>query len=442
MQFDVSPDGSHPAQRSPRRGRGSVAGWVLLALIAGLATSAQAATHGSAGTSHRPPVVVAVLGEAGANVLHEEFQRNALVSNINLPPATSVTLPKSGSFESRLAAAQRGPLGHLVPGRLYRINGTNIVGVYNPVESSNPLTRQPPGNLFADREHGTEVLSAVAGKQLGTAPDVQVVIVLGVAKDGWQWVARQRWIDFVSTSYLQAVPGALHALQAICDAQSEVEAVNARGGIVFSANGNDPGMSALPPASFPNVYHVGGVDPTGRTVLLAPSTGAVTTVLSPERPYESGELFDFPAASPDSLTATTSFGATSGATPRMAGNAANLLAIARQRLQDTGAARADSILARASGRPRLPGRGPLADGDLTRSELVSLLHSTSTPHEPSPDTRYALEGFGAFDAAARRLASAVIQGSSAAPDRAPESTMDQAVRDARAGLWKARCAIP
>lgn len=417
--------------------------WSGVPLVAlAFAASAHAAP-GSPGLAPKgTPVVVAILGEEGANVLHEEFQRDRLAPNRDLPPATAVALPRTGSFESRLEAARRGPLGHLAPGRLYRITGTNVVGVYYPPLSPNPLTRQPPADLFADREHGTGVLSALAGKRLGTAPNVQVVIVLGSARAGWEWVARQSWIDFVSTSYLQNLPGA-DPVQAVCDAQRQVEAINTRGGIVFTANGNDPGLSALPPASFPNVYHVGGVDASGRTVLVAPSAGAITTVLSPERPYETGELFDFPAASAFSLTDTTSFGATSGATPRMAGNAANLLALARQRLGDTGGRRSGDALARVPNRTtRKPSRGPLADGVLSRADLLDILHRTSTPHEVNPDTRYALEGFGAFDNTARRLAESVLNGTSVAPDRTPETTMDTATRAARNLMWESRCAIP
>lgn len=384
------------------------------------------------------PVVVAVLGETGVNVLHQDFARPNLSPNPDLPPATLVSLPESGDFDQRLAQARKGPLGHLLAGRLYRIRDTNIVGVYNPVETG--LLPYAPADLLADTDHGTGVVSALAGQHFGTAPEVQVVIVLGTGPASWGWIARQPWIDFVSTSWAQRVYSPPGTPGIVCDTYRESQAIAGRGGLVFSAIGNDPGMGALPPASYPDAYHVGGVDRAGKTVLVGASPQEATTKLGPDRPYESGELFDFAAASGFSLTESTQFGGTSGATPRMAGDAANLLALARQLLNDTGGRRPGDVLARASDlRAPRPRRGPLADGSLTRAELIALLHNTSSPHEQDPQSRYALEGFGAYDLAAGKLATRVLMGTSFAAVRSPEASMDNLALRARLAMWDARC---
>lgn len=377
-----------------------------------------------------PPPVVAVVGDAGLNVLHEEF-RTADGSTprypAGMPRPVMVNLPKSGSFANRIESLREGPLGQPRPDTLYAVRGTRL------------LVYVPPGHddVLTQRAHGTGVASSVGGRVTGTAPDALIVFVAGGGQGSYAWLASQHWIDVASTS-VYGVPTSEQ-----CAGAEPVRRLHANGGLLFSSSGNtlDVAEPLAMPNGLPEVYQVGGVDADGRTYMPPhleeeqPAFAFGTVV----RPYESGARFSFPAASGDDLSGSQPFGGTSGSTPTVAGYAALLVREARTLLGDRGRRTAAAMAVRPPGGPRPPSRGPLSDGRLTRDELVRLLHTTATPAEEPGPARYALEGYGATTKASHTLALAVLRGTEGEPSRPQEDAAHAHAETLRRTHSSARC---
>lgn len=400
----------------------------VLAALAVLCGAPTANTATATTTVRQRPVVVAVMEPAGFNVLHEEFRTNDgkdPVLPVGMPASTPVTLPSEGSFADRLGRAQGGPLGSLAPGRLYRLRGTRIIGVLAGPGGSTPV------DLFASPEHGTGVAGALGGLRHGTDPDVLLVLVTGVDRQAWEWVAKQPWIDFVEASYL-TVNGATtvggghtpSVQEATCEEGPSVQRLIANGRAVFSAAGNTEQVGqAQSPSGLPGVVHVGGVSSTGKTWLPGdPSPVQEISLSTPTRPYDIGELYSFPSLAYMSLTGTQPFGGTSGATPRLTGDAARLLSYARRVLGTPFGDKPRTDLAWSGRGSQRPTHGPLADGRLTGQELTELLFATAQPAEVVEGARFALEGYGAYNAAATRLAEDVLAGRATPPTRTADDT--------------------
>lgn len=396
----------------------------LLAAAALLFAAGAPAMSSSAPVATRPITTVAIVGDLSINPLHREFRtaggREPLYPR-GMPAPIVVPRPQSGDFDEAMAELAEGPLGKPVPGRLYAIGGTRLL-IYAGTGSIDLLA---PGD---NRDHGTATASAAAGLSIGTSPDSLIVHVPENDADGFEWLTRQHWIDVASTSVYSLRP-----LEP-CEPAEEARALHRDGGLLFSSSGNTTDgyeMFSIP-NGLPEVFQVGGTDRSGRTWLPghldepAP-TFAFGTVI---RPYEVGARFSFPAADGDSLTASQPFGGTSGATPTVAGYALELIAEARRILQDSGP-RTETALARGNpGRARPPG-GPLSDGDLTRDELVDVLHHTATPFEAASPARYAVEGYGAFDARSLELAVAVVRGARPMPARPDEDAAHSTAEELR-----------
>jgi hypothetical protein len=365
--------------------------------------------------------VIAVVGESGMNVLHEDFRtRDGSTPSYprGLGQVVPVTLPTVGSFAQRRAAVAAGPLGHLQPGRVYGIRGTRLLVVSAPGPApytdvtGGGTTEITVGGSNDPTLHGTGVVDAAIGLRYGTAPDALAVLVLGNAADSWSWVARQPAVDVASTS--------AYEVGRPCTAAAEVRRIVAAGHPVFSSSGNttDEGEQLTSPNGLPDVYQVGGVTPDGTPYGTSPgpdddpfyAVGQVT------RPYQTGELYDFRTASFDSETGTMRFGGTSGATPRTAGWAATLLAHAR------------SLRTR-------PDRGPMADGVLDRAELVRLLHHVAEPSMPGSPAAFYVEGFGALNSRAIRRAERVLEGRLGEPSRPQDDASEAQVEAWRAAAF-------
>ena len=418
---------------APRRGAALAGMYLVLATAPGHAQT-------TAGTSPRDrPVIIAVIGEAGANLLHQDFQLGHAPEGLpaNAPSGPSVPLPSLGSFTDRVRAAEAGPLGAIKPNVLYHVRNNRVAGVINPTATA----AAPSMNLFADTEHGTGVVSAIASRRFGTDPEARLVLVLGAGDAAWQWAADQPWIDIVSASYLYVAPSVGEpSTQVLCPIARQAARLATRGALAVVANGNDPGASSFPPASLPGVYHTGGVAADGRPVIVdAADSLEVTANVGPDRPYDSGELFSFPSAADNSVTGTTSFGGTSGAAPRLAGDAAVLLAYARRLVGDRGAQTARGVLAHGSSHIA---DGPLTDGVLTLAELQQLLRHTAQPALGLGAPAFPLEGYGATTPATQALALSVLSGRTSLQARPEEDQQSATAESVRRSWWQARCSTP
>lgn len=414
---------------------------VAALLVAPFAVDATAST---VTTARVRPVVIAVVGEAGLNVLHTDFAtpdgKDAPLP-AGYPAARTVRLPHTGTFGQRLAAAEAGPLGHLPPDTLYRIAGTRIIGVYASVDGTQPPTQT---DLLADRLHGTGVASAAIGRTYGTAPNAELVVVLGDSNDAWSWVASQPWIDIAVTASINELDGGdpTNTSSLTCAGATGIHQIVSSGGIVFAGSGDDDQTGTLnPPPGLPDVYQVGGVNADGSPWLGVhpaehdPSfvTGQVT------RPYITGDLYSFTAASPDALTGGAHFGGTSGAAPLTAGRAATLLAAARAQLHTPNARHPGALAWLGNGGSR-PRTGPLADGELTGGELAALLRDVAKPSLPEP-AGFPIEGYGALNATTTKRALRVLAGAAAEPNRADDDAAQTAITTTRQALFNsARCA--
>lgn len=419
-----------------------LAGWaalfVVLAVSVGSAPAGARPPSAAVASAAVPPVVIAVIGEHAFNPLHVDFRTGdgrqpALPAG--MPATTPIVLPDQGSFDERLAAAERGPLGRLKPGVLYSIRGTRIIGLFTAANpgSSEVNVVGPDPNPYGSRFHGTGVLSAAGGRRHGTDPDALLVDVLGISRTDWEWAVSQPWIDIISTSYYAPLS---------CNDKVAMQQFAAAGGLIFSGvgDGEQAGLASYPSSS-PDAYQVGGVNAQGRTWLpgdQGPSPFGL--VLTPTRPYETGDSFNFLAADGFSLTGSQGFGGASGATPRTAGRAAQLLRHARTILGSGG--RRAGLLASLGPGGHVPRRGPLADGSLTAAELTRLLHNTATPYEPPSPGRYFIEGYGATSDASQQLALDVLDGKTAEPSRPAEDAADELVtRAQRQQFNPTRCGI-
>jgi hypothetical protein len=370
---------------------------------------------------------IAIVGDNGVNPLHEEFRTSDGRDPVypqGMPKPVRVALPAAASFDEALQALRAGRLGSPHPGTLYAVKGTRLLIYATPGERS----------VLEDRAHGTGTASSAAGRGTGSSPDSLIVVVPGTRDTAYDWVARQQWIDVASTS--------VYAIRTTdqCAGAAGARALHRDGGLLFSSSGNsyDYYEAASVPNGLPEVYQVGGVDRTGRT-WLPPRTEEPEPLFAAGnvvRPYETGARYSFPAAAPDAARGRQPFGGTSGATPTVAGFAAELVAEARRLLQHQGR-RQGQVLARRGGDARPPKAGPLNDGALTRDELVELLHASATPAETVPG-RYSLEGFGATDARSHATALAVLRGTRSVPDRAAEQRAHEQAESVRAA-HTARC---
>lgn len=380
-----------------------------------------------------PSSIIAIIEGGGVNVLHSDF-RLPPGKRLSLPPGMPkpqwVSLPSTGSFEARLEAAQRGPLGNLEPGKLYWIRGTRI-GVFIPKGSH-------VASVLEDRGHATGSVSAAIGLKHGTNPDALAIVLPDKSPQAWKWLARQTWIDLVSTSYYTMFDSGA-GTRATCPEHRYIKKIADSGRVVFTSSGNveQVGMGHTPSGS-PYSYQVGGTDSNGRTYI--PGIGGAEGSTTPTRPYETGDRFDFPAADADSLHGSMDFGGTSGATPSTAGRAAEVLAFARQLLQSTSTGVRDGALAATRTAHRLPRTGPLADGRLEAGELTDLLHHVAIPSEPETPARYLVEGYGALNKPAIEMAKRVLSGDATEPARPQEDAMHESVEQARGALFAApRC---
>jgi hypothetical protein len=420
----------------PRRGQRPALALATLGLTVCSGVTAGATTSPPPTT----PVVVAVTGETtGVNVLHQDFRtRDGRTPRYptGMPHPVMISLPRAGGFSSQRAALEAGPLGRMKTGVLYGIAGTRLLLV-------NAGTDRYDG-VQADALHATGVADSVTGTQYGTDPSALVVVVLSNLESGYPWLAANAsWVDLASTSSytVSTVNGTGGDTTATrqCTGAAEVRSFTAAGHLLLSSSGNttDQPEPLIAPNGLPDTYLVGGVDAGGNTWRPghAEESEPFYAAGNVVRPYETGEQFSYRAAAPDSVTGSTHFGGTSGATPRTAGWAARLVAHARADLRSSTGTTGGALAVGS----RRTARGPLADGRFTKDELVNLLHVVALQHSGLPaGAAYAAEGYGALDAVSIRRAEAILDGTEPLPTRASDDQANAAAHQVRTALF-ARC---
>jgi hypothetical protein len=412
----------------------------LLALaLVGIPTYASSVASATSATS-TTPVVVAITGEpGGVNVLHMDFRtRDGRTPRYptGMPRPVMIALPRSGDFGSQHAAVEAGPLGHLKPGVLYGVGGTRLLLVNAGTDSYDAVQ--------TDALHATGVADSVTGTKYGTDPNALVVVVLSNFEGVYPWLAaNSSWVDLASTSdyTFGTIGGPVGDTSRTrqCAGAAEIRSYTAAGHLLFSSSGNttDQAEPLVAPNGLPDTYLVGGVDASGNTWRPGhpEESDPYYAAGNVGRPYETGGRYSYQAAAPDSLSGTTHFGGTSGATPLTAGWAARLVAHARADLHSTKGSTGGAL---AVGPHRSP-RGPLADGRLTKDELVTLLHAVAVQRSGLPSgAAYAAEGYGALNASSIRKAESILDGSELLPARPADDQANAVAHQARTALF-ARC---
>lgn len=412
---------------SARCRSGRAARFATLGLVAALVCAGQRPADSA--PLREQPTVLAVVGERGLNVLHEEFRRSGTSRPVRAPRARAVELPLAGSFDARLEVSRAGVLGRVPANQLLHVAGTRIL-VYWPRPRGETRTL----DLLDRRTHGTGVASAAIGAHSGSDPDAWLLWVPHSDATAWEWVAAQEWIDVVSTSYATYDAGGTigpsnvpSPSDRVCPERMSVQKLVANGRAVVAAAGNSEHSGALlSPSGLPEVHRVGGVDDSGATVL--PSSGSPATST---RPYETGDSFFNWSADPDGLSAVVPFVGTSGSAPRTAGRLTRLVRTAARLLGDDRSQPRPGVLVARAADTAPPGRGPLADGSLTGQELLRIMRHVAAPATPGPGS-YLAEGYGNTNDATDRLAELVLAGKAEEPTRSQEDTLygySQAARD-------------
>ena len=387
-------------------------------------------TAASRKRSSAPSSVIAVIESGGLNVLHSDFKLargQKLVFPPGMPKTKWLSLPKQGTFEQQVQEVTSGAFGELKPNRLYWIRGTRL-GLFVPDRAV---------DVFADRFHATGTVSSAIGRKHGTNPEALAIFVPDGSEHAWEWLAKQSWIDAISTSYYTLIGG--ESESPTCPEYRSMRTIFEAGRLTFSSSGNaEQAGVAHTPAGSPYTYQVGGVDDQGHTYV--PGVSGTEQSVTPTRPYETGDRFSFPAADSESLDGSMDFGGTSGATPSTAGRAVELLHYARSLIGSKFSGAQKGALAIAAKEASLPSRGPLKDGRLGLGEFVNLLHHVAVPAEPASPVRYLVEGYGALNDQAIERAKAVLRGKVAEPSRPDEDAMHDQVESARPLFFPgARC---
>lgn len=370
------------------------------------------------------------------------------------------------------------------PETLYWFPGTRIVGGISfdepPAFSCDPEALAPnfQGRPFVldFNGHGTMVASRGSANGFGACASCLVVAVqyLGSVSTlspagsedspmaAISWAAdNSDWIDIQSNSWGPIVPGWDPTEEAgllVTSPQTArtVEDVSSRQ-LAFWASGNGAAFrfgalghpTALSPHLGPSAIIVGGHD-SGQANFWPGFP-----------PHVVADSCNAYAATPDSIdfVGEDVAGGTSGATPYVAASAAQLIRTARALLGDDSTGTVDDVL--ATGDASAIADGPLADGDLTRAELLDVLYHTATarpesqeedgptcdaisaPYNASPVPWSAVPeqypaylhiGYGAVDRPAVALATEVLLGNEPVPARPTEDAFFAQHETARGAL--------
>lgn len=355
------------------------------------------------------------------------------------------------------------------PGKLYWFPGTKIIGGITFEDPGNNTACSghaiPPARIIDDGAHGTMVASRATGNDYGAWPECRVVAIQGFEVDSVEWAAdNSDWIDAQSNSWGPFLPFWTPAAGGLFWSSPDfVRTVEdtAKKHLSFWASGNGTltrlGVMGHPtlldPRMTPSIVMVGGHD-----------SGYVN--LWPDFP---------PHVISDSCSSWAAYhnkieesdddvgGGTSGASPFAAGGAARILLEARRILGDDSTGVSKGAVAR--GRSGLVADGPLKDGKFTLAEWKEVLFKTATarPKQQKEDgavcgvieglvlysstpvrweqvpegyPEYLHIGYGAVDRPSIGLATEVLQGRSALPDRSATDSYFEKDRTVREELHR------
>ena len=445
--------------------------WLLVvAALMGVSTPSAIQSASAAGRP-RAHVVIAVVGEVGANVYHRDF---AAPKQTSYPGNWLPGYPKGAAplrlhlgepnLRNAIAADDR-TWQDVRPNRLYYIPGTRFAGVvYLPspldrsgdasFDSNNPAgTLQSPRPIIGNTDHGTGVASVAAGTRFGTCPDCDLVLVAADnPEDGLAWAAKQPWIDIISNSWgglvgtpTRAMP--THPDRAAQPSSEASRAAAASGHAVLFASGN--GVSALGPATHGTQHSLTWDSPFAGPpwVLTVGASKPVTDQPTdwhnvPVDLIAQGEAR--PAADYSSTDGEMTFSGTSCSTPITAGVLGEALYRARS-------AAGDAHVGVSQGALLLNPRAASPAGRrVTYLQLFDAAKAVATWHTfdprtlandpfltPTTQAGYAYEGYGVLDRQSVSPLVNVLLGRAPRPGRPEMARWAQLDEEVRSQIWGA-----
>jgi hypothetical protein len=366
-----------------------------IALLLGVAVLAlfSHVSGGVASAKKKPslegPVVIALI-DAGVNPYSPAFRDRSPLAHKH--PSTYIPgYPKDAialkitldePFDEALAKDEALWAG-VARGKLYWFPGTRIVGgiSFGGGGCPNPEAPPPSGTvsgvpckdhlILDDNGHGTMTASRSGGAPASLAPNARIVEIEGLGAQGVRWAAESGWIDVQSNSWLSLVP------QPVPQDTTEAFAEAATKMLTLAASGNGTAfiLGAAPTPSFvlatapAGVILVGAHDNGKMAVwsgspphVVADGYAGMTAIFNSVEPMR-----------PDPIACCSS-----ASSPYAAGGAAAIISEARRILGSHETGMEGGIV--ACGRPGVVASGPLADGDLTLSELREVFFHTAEAH--------------------------------------------------------------
>ena len=421
----------------------------------------------------KQPFVVIALVDSGVNPYHEDFRapefthhpskyiegypKNSKGVSLNFKTADS-----KGYDAARKADDKKWAM--LKQNELYWFPGTRFIGGYSTA-AGGTTPEQPVERVVLDENgHGTGTASVAAGSFYGSNPNALIVSVEGLGESSLEWATSQKWIDIVSNSWGNRANAPLG------DPESTRVAAARGQSIVFSAgNGatNTNSSTAFPEGGAvedPCKCKTPDSDVSMTDPWSGPSwqltVGAASPINGHAHWWHSVPVdvssFGSKWRAADAFGVTIKkdnrdFGGTSCAAPTTAGVLSSLIERARVLFNDTrGGQRPKQVVAAASKGVKLPAKGPLADGALTRLEAEDIVQKTAFPVDADPEkltwdyavrpttpNYYMIQGYGVVDKKARDLAMDVLLGKKPLPDRAEVDAWMEQSDQARDAIWGA-----
>jgi hypothetical protein len=362
---------------------------ISLVLVLAVASMPGLVPAGRAAAAAVPQVVVALI-DTGINPYSPAFRDTSALAqqppSAYLPdyPADCASTPAQPTTTCAIGlhltldvpyadgiAADAAVWSSVVRGQLYYVPGTKIVGAvsFGPGGTSCATAELGCDDriILDDHGHGTMTSSRATGAPNSLAPTARVVMIEGLGDDNSAWAAAQPWIDVQSNSWGSAVPAP--AQEQIQQTFTEI----AKKQLVFVASGNGLAFNGVAPTptwfdalAAQGVVLVGGHD-NGRIAawagtpaqVVADAYAGFTAIHDTNEPMRSAPIAC----------------CTSAASPYAAGGGAAILLEARRILGDTRTGLHDGAVAR--GAAGLVPAGPLADGVFTLDELRTVVTHTA-----------------------------------------------------------------
>lgn len=263
---------------------------------------------------------------------------------------------------------------------------------------------------FAAGSHGVGTSSVSVGNIHGSCPHCLLLFVDGLGEDANRWVESQDWIDLQTNSWgFSSSMVARDRIYAGSDTESQRQAVDRGQSIFFSAgNGVDGAFVATNPTLFSSQEGPDWITTVGAVLPDGASTGH-------GKPADVSSLGTaYPSAGGGTVTANSTFGGTSNATPVTAGLYGEALYRLRRLLAGPSRMQEAGVIGEGpAGCLEANAACALADGQLTVHEMREALFRSAqyteqgwtvgsgpqpgpVPGTQGPETTFLAEGHGTY----------------------------------------------